>query len=1226
MNGMRSGKKILAIALVFCMVVVNGVWPAGKEKVHAAVSGDYEYVDAGDGTVCITKYKGTDTEVTVPEQVDNKVVTRIGNEAFFSCQSLTKVTLPTGIISIEDGAFRSCTGLVQILLPAGLTSLGDGAFKDCTGLTEMNLPADLTDIGFSAFRGCTSLTQINLPLGITSINDGVFADCIGLKKMSLPPDVTGIEDGAFTGCSHLTEINLPVALNRIGDAAFQNCTGLTDVYYDGSKDQWSQIQIGSDNVDLQNAEIHFKVNSGGSNEFYEYMQKSDGTIEITKYKGTDTKVEVPEQIDGKAVSGIGESAFAGCMDVTDITIPASVTGIKSNAFLGCSSLAYVYYADTERRWNEIEIESAGNENLLNSAKYFTSNDYEYRSVDENTVSIARYKGKEAVVNIPAEIDGKKITAIDTAAFSEYKDLREISMPDSITNLGHRVFYRCENLTKIVISPNVTYIGQGCFQGCSSLEEIRIPDSVIRTGTSVFEECTSLKKITISSNLNLISQNVFMNCRNLEEIRIPESIGAIAPFAFLNCSSLKDVYYSGSKEQWEKIKIGDLNEALLNATIHFKEDTKLQPPQEEKPLPGTIDAKEELQRLKVGDPFLLNQDFQYYLSDEQIDVIESFLFTWLAEINYAFHYSGYAGVKELVMKKVGIDPHGDFASGREQAVTHLCADTKYGPRIFCITLDLGKPDGSGNLYPSYGAMHYEVLEKGSIPSELPKSGRIGKESYTDLGTFVQCVSKAAEDSLHGTYRWETLRETLSDKIISGVLVDKTVTEIIGNKYGSFSDAILTVYAKPLFSYSKKVTIACPVDVRIYGMDGREAGSIINNQPSGGSENVRLDVNGDTKTVYLTGNDYYLNLRGTGTGTMRYEVEEIANEEVRRNVQFLELQLQEDMQYEGYVFRPLNIDNDLYALRTKSDSWEKIYYSDSDSYKAMFKRVQGLSLSQDKTSLDRDKTVQLSASMLPLDASNPNLQWTTDKESVVKVDSNGLVTAVGSGRATVTVSTKDGSFLKQYCVIDVADKMNGSGGSGSSSGSSGWNGGGVTTPVEQDRNPVVVNLHYVLQFHANGGTGLSRKTMTLLADDSPGIMPKVQRKDYLFEGWYTQQDGGEKITGEKPLKEAATLYAKWVKVSSPAKAAVEVIKSKKKGQMQVRFQSIHGVSGYQIEYALDKKFSEAKTKEAGKTAKSKTISGLKAGKLYYVRVRAYHLDSMKNRIYGAYSTVKSIKIKH
>lgn len=325
------------------------------------------------------------------------------------------------------------------------------------------------------------------------------------------------------------------------------------------------------------------------------------------------------------------------------------------------------------------------------------------------------------------------------------------------------------------------------------------------------------------------------------------------------------------------------------------------------------------------------------------------------------------------------------------------------------------------------------------------------------------------------------------------------------------------------------------------------------------------------------------------------------------------------------------------------------------------VQEMSISSKNTSLNEKNTVQLRASLQPLDASNQNLKWSTDNESIATVDSSGLVTAVGAGRATVTVSTKDGSFLKQFCMIDVADSggnpdedqkpggeqkpdgsgnggnessggsgTGGNGSSGSSNSSSGAGSGssgaaGSAAPsVEQDKKPVVVNVHYVLQFDVNGGTNLSRRTMTLLADDSPGIMPKVQRRDYIFDGWYTQQSGGTKVTGDKPLDGAATLYARWTKAAAPAKAAAPELKAKN-GRIQVSISNVSGAAGYQIEYSADKKFKSAKTKKINLTAKTKTISGLKAGKKYYIRVRAYSVDSMKNRIYGAYSKVKSVKVK-
>lgn len=174
-------------------------------------------------------------------------------------------------------------------------------------------------------------------------------------------------------------------------------------------------------------------------------------------------------------------------------------------------------------------------------------------------------------------------------------------------------------------------------------------------------------------------------------------------------------------------------------------------------------------------------------------------------------------------------------------------------------------------------------------------------------------------------------------------------------------------------------------------------------------------------------------------------------------------------------------------------------------------------------------------------------------------------------------------------------------------------------------MVVSLHYVLQFHANGGTNLSRRTMTLLADDNPGIMPKVQRKDYTFDGWYTRQEGGKRITGDDPLTEASTLYARWTKTQAPAKVSALTVKSKKKGQLQASFQKVKGAAGYQVAYSGSKKFTSAKKKEAGANVKTKTITGLKAGKKYYIKVRAYCVDSAGNRIYGAYSAVKSVKTK-
>ncbi|MDE7312615.1 MAG: leucine-rich repeat protein [Eubacterium sp.] len=937
-------------------------------------------------------------------------------------------------------------------------------------------------------------------------------------------------------------------------------------------------------------------------------------------------------------------------------------------------------------------------------------DYDYEILDDGTVEIIKYKGSDAIVDVPLEIDGANVSSIGSDAFEDCLGLIQVNLPDSVKRIGNSCFSGCRNmreinipsgvvniesftfngcagLEKITIPDRVIRISAFAFKGCSSLKEVDIPNSVVSMGDSAFADCTNLERIHLSNSIDIvgiwlcsgctalkevnipdgvtnIAEHAFEDCTGLRKISFPQSIDRISAEAFNRCTNLTDVYYDGTKEQWEKVWMAPLNnEPLFNATMHFKDD---EPNIPDIILPAVGDAKQELQSLISGSSLSIKQDLMHYLSEEQITIIESCIYTWLAEINVTYKYSGIDAVKDLIMKKTGIDPQGNFTSGMEKAITHIIAETKYGQKTFEFTMDIGQPDDSGNLYPAYGAMHYEILESDGIPSDLPKSGIIGKEYYADLGMFAECVRKVSEDSLHSIYQWQSL----SDELVSGILVDKTVTEIIGNKNISFFDGTFTVYVKPLFTYSKKVTISCPVDIYIYGMDGKEVGSIVNDQPSRGSNNVHLEITGDAKTVYLAGDDYYMNLRGTDTGKMKYVVEEIANEEVRRNVQFLELQLKKDMQYEGYVFRPLNIDRDLYALRMVNGSEREVFYADTDSYQSLFKRVESLSLSQKNSSLDADHTVQLTASLFPLDASNPNLRWATDNESVARVDENGLVTAIGSGRATVTVSTKDGSFLKQFCVIDVAGSNsadnnpgnpggegsgtggsgnggegsgtggssggensgtggNGSGGNGSGStgGSSagGFSPGGASTPDGTVQKPSVVKVHYVLQFDLNGGTKTSRRTMTLLSGDLPGIMPKAQRKDYVFNGWYTQAEGGTKVSGDKPLEEAATLYARWTKAAAPAKPASLKLQSKKKGQIQAGFQAVDDAAGYQVDYSVKKSFAPAKTKEAGKSAKAKTITGLKAGKKYYIRVRAYSLDSMGNRIYGPYSAVKSVIVK-
>ncbi len=244
------------------------------------------------------------TSITIPD-----TVTSIGPEAFSYCTGLTSITIGKNVTSIGSLAFDDCTGLTSVTVSPGnkvyhsennciistkrkelvigcknsvipsdgsVTSIGDYAFDDCTGLTSITIPDSVTSIGNHAFSYCTGLTSITIPDGVTSIGDSAFYDCTGLTSITIPDSVTSIGSSAFSGCTGLTSITIPDSVTSIGDYAFSGCSGLKTVYYAGTKEEWENIYIGSDNYPLKNAKIVYNCVSDNS----KYMT---GDVGITEF-------------------------------------------------------------------------------------------------------------------------------------------------------------------------------------------------------------------------------------------------------------------------------------------------------------------------------------------------------------------------------------------------------------------------------------------------------------------------------------------------------------------------------------------------------------------------------------------------------------------------------------------------------------------------------------------------------------------------------------------------------------------------------------------------------------------------------------------------------------------------------------------------------------------------------------------------------------------------------
>ena len=120
---------------------------------------DYEIYEGG---VIITKYKGKDTAVEIPAEIEGTPVKEIG---FFT--------------------FEANESIVSVALSESIQTIGEGAFIDCTSLKEINLPTGLTTIERGAFAGCTAIAEITIPDGVQSIHDGAFAGCNALAEMTV---------------------------------------------------------------------------------------------------------------------------------------------------------------------------------------------------------------------------------------------------------------------------------------------------------------------------------------------------------------------------------------------------------------------------------------------------------------------------------------------------------------------------------------------------------------------------------------------------------------------------------------------------------------------------------------------------------------------------------------------------------------------------------------------------------------------------------------------------------------------------------------------------------------------------------------------------------------------------------------------------------------------------------------------------------------------------------
>ena len=167
-------------------------------------------------------------------------------------------------------------------------------------------------------------------------------------------------------------------------------------------------------------------------QFY-YSDNGDFTITITGYYGFDDAVDIPDNIDGYAVTGIGSSAFYGHTSLTSVTIPYRVTSIIGSAFFGCTSLGAIAVDAFNSVFSSVDGV------LFNKSQ---------------TVLILCPGGKAGSYTIP-----NSVTNIGASAFQFCTGLFSVTIPNSVTSIGGGAFGYCWSLTTVTIGNSVTASGE-----------------------------------------------------------------------------------------------------------------------------------------------------------------------------------------------------------------------------------------------------------------------------------------------------------------------------------------------------------------------------------------------------------------------------------------------------------------------------------------------------------------------------------------------------------------------------------------------------------------------------------------------------------------------------------------------------------------------------------------------------------------------------------------------
>ena len=308
-------------------------------------------------------------------------------------------------------------------------------------------------------------------------------------------------------------------------------TNITTMSRTLSVNEWNSVlnlSGGSYFVDVVGYQTSSPVTGGYASEFVSFS-KPLFTTELNGNNITITGVTpgvtlpnnltIPSQINGKTVTQISDSAFAGCTSITNLTLPNTLTFIGDQAFLSCTSL------------QSLTIPSS-----------------------VTSIGTSVFEGCLNLSNLTFSSGAGGLVFIGSRSFANCYSLTNISFPTSPTLIGNQAFLSCTALQSLTLSSGIINIGTSAFEGCLNLSNLTFTSiNHLAIGSRSFANCYSLTNISFpNNNQTIIDNQAFLSCTSLYSLTIPNNVTSIGSQAFIGCTSLTNLSFISG---YNSLKIG-----------------------------------------------------------------------------------------------------------------------------------------------------------------------------------------------------------------------------------------------------------------------------------------------------------------------------------------------------------------------------------------------------------------------------------------------------------------------------------------------------------------------------------------------------------------------------------------------------------------------------------------------------------------------------------------------